>query len=184
MFRNQVIPVEINEKSSIDLILEAIEPFLRKDPQNPNISIEIEGKVGIFSLKKESQREFFTLLEQLSTQNFIILDDKIEKRFESGVSADLFRNNLDYFRRIYTFAKNFEQESNENEPFKEFLNNLSNREIRESLAVDYILGNSSDKKQRLTYEFGGNLSYLEKSNKMHIDLLHNSNIFDFFAILR
>ena len=48
------------------------------------------------------------------------------------------------------------------------------RDVKESISVDYVLGNANKKKQRLTYDMGSGLSYLEKTTDIHLDLLHNS----------
>jgi hypothetical protein len=181
--------MEVNERTAVDIVLEKIESYLRQDLKNPALALEIEGKLGSFKLKKESQRDYFALLDQFSRQNFILLDDnsghnhnslnenfvKLEKTFESGVEGKLFSNILDFFRRIYSFSNNYVPENNDSDFYKEYFNNL-NRVIRENITVDYILGTIGDKKQRLSYEVGNGLYYLEKANKVHFDLLHNSNI--------
>lgn len=187
-FRNQVIPMEVNERTALDIVLERVEGYLRQDLKNPNLALEIEGKLGTFKLKKESQRELFSLLDQFSKQNFILLDDKdthnhnnptdnwikLEKNFESGVDQKLFNNILDYFRRLYAFSKNYLPENFDPEFNKEYFSQL-NRETKENITVDYVLGTIGDnKKQRLSYELGTGLYYLEKVNKIHFDLLHHS----------
>lgn len=186
-YRNQVIPMEVNERTSFDYVQERIENALRQDNRNPAIALEIEGKLGFFKLKKESQREFFNVLEQFSTQNYILLEDhnqknhdlslspliKIEKNFESGVDQKVFYNLLEYFRRVYEFAKYYTQGPHDDDFCKEYFANLK-RETKESITIDYIVGHHGEKKQRLSYELGNGLFYLEKTNRAHFDLLHNS----------
>lgn len=181
MSRNQVIPMGINQKDSIDIILERVEHFLIGS-KDPNLSLEIEGKLGNFSLKKESNRDIFSILEKFSCQNFIILDEslyKFEKNFNSGIEERLFFNLLDYFKRLYSFAKIYLINNNENDPWKEYYSHLT-REVKELISVDYVLGNCNKKKQRLTYDIGSGLSYIEKTTKVNFDLLHNSIIYLFF----
>ena len=181
-FRNQVIPMEVRERTALDTILDRVESFLRLDNKNPALSLEIEGKLGTFELKKQSQIEFYQILEQFSSQNFILLDNdtqnnyKLEKTFNSCVEPKPFQNLLDYFRRVYEFSKYFTPTPEDNDFNREYFAHMKNRQTRESISVDYIVGNIGDKKKRLTYELGNGLSYLEKQNKVHFDLLHNCTL--------
>lgn len=182
MYRNQVIPLEINTKSSLDIIAEELEKHL-KLPQNSEVSLEIEGKVGYFQLLKESQRETMKLLEQLSQNNIILIDEvNMDKRFVSEVEENQFEKLVDYFKRAYNFAKykflNLNKtlnngHSDSNKFLLQFYD-MMNREVVESLAVDYILQSDRDRKLRMSYEIGKGFSFIEKTNKKHIDILHNS----------
>lgn len=188
MYRNQVIPLEINTKSSLDSIAEELEKYL-KNPQNNDISLEIEGKVGYFELLKESQRETMKLLEQISQNNIVLVDEvSIEKRFVSEVEENQFEKLVDYFKRAYDFAKykfsNTNKISNNghsdaNKFLLQFYE-MMNRPVSETLSVDYIMQGTKNKKLRMSYDLGQGVSFIEKTNKKHLNLLHNSNNFPFF----
>ena len=178
MNRNQVIPMIINERTTLDIILDQIEYYLKQNNTNPNINLEIEGKLGFFKLKQICKEDQLKFLEIVSENNYILLDKTFfETNFESGVNYQVFHNNLDYFRRVYKQSKRVGNENfNENDGLKEYFFNIANYgEIREGISVDYVQkGKNGNKKQRATYEIGHGISYMEKNNKIHLNILHNS----------
>lgn len=171
--RNTVIPSKIDEKTVIDDIVEKIYLYQNINSK-PNCTLEIEGKIGKIVLNDNKFFDLLKTMEKLSTRNYININEiNINKRFESGFNEELYYKNLNYFENVYNLKEKIHFSKIKDEYLKMYLEHFN--QIKEEITIDFVSGNKT-KKTRITYRlFDNSYEFLEKTNLIHFDILHNSN---------
>ncbi len=169
------VPCSINQKTVIENIAEAI------NSNNKNLDIdqgilEVEGKLGFINM---SGLDNFTrhMMEEFSYQNYLDLNSlkNLKKNFVSGQIPKKFHTTLQYFEDLFElsqkidFVKLKESEKKSHDYFEKFKN------FQEVISVDYLFEEGKGKKTRFSVDpFNGKNLHIEKCNKNHFDLFHNS----------
>jgi hypothetical protein len=179
-FRNIVVPMVINQSSTIDDIIESIKENLR-NLESKECNLEVEGKLGYINVFNERDFSILQAMEQISTKNYVDLSllKDFKKQFISNQTSEMFFYALRYFENVYNLAGKIDlqnlrmKNSEKSNDLYDYLENFSHP--KEDMTIDYILDEKFGKKKRLTLNpFSGKTVLIEKANKRHFDLIHNS----------
>lgn len=175
-FRNIVVPTSVNQTSTIDDIIESIINNLRSLESN-ECSLEVEGKLGYINIYSENDLSILQSMEQISIKNYVDLNalTNFRKQFVSNQEPEIFYKTLNYFENVFDLAQKVDLQKLKAKDvyLHDYLENfkISNEEI----TIDYIWEEKGGKKRRFTINpFSDERFTIEKTNKRHFDLLHNS----------
>lgn len=178
-FRNIVVPTSINQSTIIDDVIESIINNL-KSLESKECVLEVEAKLGYINVFSEHDLSILQSMEQISIKNYIDLNvlNNFRKQFVSTQQPEMFYKTLNYFENVFELAQkiDFQKLKVKDRFLHDYLENF--KTSNEEITIDYILEEKNGKKRRLTLNpFSGETFIIEKTNKRHFEILHNSNIF-------